>query len=209
MIVRRKAKTEIPPLAADTYGGTLIGIVDVGEQEFQGKYRRQCILVFEIDGETVEVDGEQQPRWLSRIFTASIDKKANLYSVLTSWLGGEIEDDEFNLSALLGSPAMIAVSCRTSKDGGTYNFIDGVMKPPRSMQIAPAKSVEFEFDMDEPSTYPALDVIPEWMRAMIERSPTWAKYTANSGRVLTSKDTEVQPESQEQTETTAERKPAF
>lgn len=206
MIIKRKARVEIPPLAADTYGATLIGVVDVGDQEFQGKYRRQCILIYEIDGETVEVEGELQPRRLSRIFTASIDKKANLYGILTSWLGGEIEEDEFNLSALIGTPAMLAVSLRTTKDGGQYNFIDGVMKPPRSMKIAEPKSDVIEFDMDEPKTWAQMEKLPEWMRAMIERSPTWEALQENSGRTITPQDAAVKDA---QSAPAAERKPAF
>ena len=203
MIIRRKKRAEIPPLAADTYGATLIGVADVGEQEYQGKYRRQLIMIFEIDGETVEVDGELQPRWLSRIFTASIDKKANLYGILTSWLGGEIEDDEFNLSGLLGTPAMIAVSVKTSKDGNQYNFIDGVMRPPRGMKIDKPKSEQIEFDMESPETWPQMEKLPEWMRDMIERSPTWAALQENGGETVTPADTATkQPDA-------AERKPSF
>ena len=206
MIIKRKARVEIPPLAADTYGATLIGVVDVGDQEFQGKYRRQCILIYEIDGETVEVEGELQPRWLSRIFTASIDKKANLYAILTSWLGGEIDEDEFDLSVLLGTPAMLAVSVRTSKDGNEFNYIDGVMKPPRAMKIAPPKSETIEFDMEEPKTWDAMEKLPEWMRAMIERSPTWAALQENSGRTITPQDAAVKDAN---SAPAAERKPAF
>lgn len=206
MIIKRKAKIDIPPLEPDTYGGTLVGIVDVGEQEYQGKYRRQCILVFEVDGESVEVDGQMQPRWLSRIFTASIDKKSNLYAVLTSWKGVDIDDEEFDLSLMLGSPAMLAVSARTSKDGSLYNFIDGVMRPPRSMRISPAQTAPFEFDMDSPDTWDALETLPEWMRAMIERSPTWAELQASQGAQLTPDDAMPKGEAPEKS---AGREPAF
>ena len=35
------------------------------EKQKQGKYAEECMFIFEIPDERVEVDGEDKPRWLS------------------------------------------------------------------------------------------------------------------------------------------------
>ena len=189
MIIKKKPRTVIPPLEADTYSGTLIGVVDLGEQEFMKKFRREVLLIFEIAGEYVDVeqDGktEKMPRWLSRRFTASIDPKSNLYACLSGWKGSAIEDEEFDLSTLLGAPALLNVTVQTSKDGNPYNLIQGIMKPMRGMDIPAPESEILDFDMERPETWDVLDKLPEWMKEAVERSSTWAALQKNTGETIT------------------------
>lgn len=196
MIVTRKKRIVIPPLDADTYQGTLIGVVDIGDQEFKQRLSRKCLLIFEIAEETVEIEGEIQPRWLSREVTASIDKKSNLYQILTSWLGADIEDDKFDLTPLIGLPALLNIVVKTSSEGNPYNFIQSVMKPMKGMKVPKPQSELIDFSMDVPETWATLEKLPEWIRDKIEKSPTWADLHQNTGEVIspeTFKSKERQP----------------
>ena len=71
--LKRKKRTTVPPLAGGTYLGICIGIIDLGEQYNQNfkNYADKLMLLFEISGETVNVDGEDKPRLLSREYIAS------------------------------------------------------------------------------------------------------------------------------------------
>lgn len=62
-----------------------VGVIDLGEQysEKFKKYSNEVQFVWELAGETVEVDGEQKPRQLSRTFTVASSKKSNLRGFLS------------------------------------------------------------------------------------------------------------------------------
>ena len=73
---KRKVVSSIPPMDGGTYMGVCVAVVDLGQQykqfekQKQGKYAEECMFIFEIPDERVEVDGEDKPRWLSsRRFT--------------------------------------------------------------------------------------------------------------------------------------------
>ena len=52
-------------------------------------------FVWELCGETVEVDGEQKPRQLSRTFSVAASKKSNLRGFISGWNGVQYTDDQF------------------------------------------------------------------------------------------------------------------
>ena len=68
---KRKPANNIPPVDGGTYMAVCIGVIDLGEQyrqfekQKQGRYVNECMFIFEIPSERVQVDGEDKPRWLS------------------------------------------------------------------------------------------------------------------------------------------------
>ena len=98
---KRKVVSSIPPMDGGTYMGVCVAVVDLGQQykqfekQKQGKYAEECMFIFEIPDERVEVDGEDKPRWLSsRRFTVSLNERSALYQMLTSWRGKALTDAE-------------------------------------------------------------------------------------------------------------------
>lgn len=129
MKLKRKKRTTVPPLAGGTYLGICIGIIDIGEQYNQNfkNYADKLMLLFEISGETVNVDGEDKPRWLSREYTASLNEKLRCTSILVAWRSrdfteGELDTDGdgFDIESMLGQPCMLTVIV---KDGTTVHTI--------------------------------------------------------------------------------------
>ena len=65
---KRKVVSSIPPMDGGTYMGVCVAVVDLGQQykqfekQKQGKYAEECMFIFEIPDERVEVDGEDKPR---------------------------------------------------------------------------------------------------------------------------------------------------
>ena len=119
---KRKVVSSIPPMDGGTYMGVCVAVVDLGQQykqfekQKQGKYAEECMFIFEIPDERVEVDGEDKPRWLSsRRFTVSLHERAALFQMLTAWRGKALTDaeldpagDGFDLMQMAGVPAMLS-----------------------------------------------------------------------------------------------------
>lgn len=63
---KRKVVSSIPPMDGGTYMGVCVAVVDLGQQykqfekQKQGKYAEECMFIFEIPDERVEVDGRGQ-----------------------------------------------------------------------------------------------------------------------------------------------------
>ena len=137
---KRKVVSSIPPMDGGTYMGVCVAVVDLGQQykqfekQKQGKYAEECMFIFEIPDERVEVDGEDKPRWLSsRRFTVSLHERAALFQMLTAWRGKALTDaeldpagDGFDLMQMAGVPAMLSVTVVEKDDGSKYNRIEAV-----------------------------------------------------------------------------------
>ena len=122
-----RAKPAIPPVEPGTYFAVCIGAVDLGEQETtynnKTRYTNQLQIIFELPSELIEIDGEEQPRQLSRRFAVSLSTKSNLRKFIETWYGKKFTDDairEFDTRELLGKPAMLSVVL--SEDGNYANI---------------------------------------------------------------------------------------
>jgi hypothetical protein len=163
--------------------GVLVGIYDLGEQghdyKHTGKlkFSRDLAFTFEISGETVEVDGEEKPRELTKTMTASFSKNSKLRKFIDSWTAHKMSDAEmkdFDTAILLGKAAMITVLL---SEDGQYSNIDAVTGLPKGVPVPQTSTVPVEFDMDawDDDKFKAL---PEWVQDKITDSPTYAKLHA-------------------------------
>ena len=161
---KRKVVSSIPPMDGGTYMGVCVAVVDLGQQykqfekQKQGKYAEECMFIFEIPDERVEVDGEDKPRWLSsRRFTVSLHERAALFQMLTAWRGKALTDaeldpagDGFDLMQMAGVPAMLSVTVVEKDDGSKYNRIEAVTGFPKGIPAPKPESEILVFDADEP-----------------------------------------------------------
>lgn len=182
--VKRKPVSNIPPLPGGTYMGVCIAVVDLGEQyeqfdkQKQGKYVDQCMFIFELPSERVEVDGEDKPRWISsKRLTQSLHERSKLASILESWRGQPLSEqdisDGFDLSDMLGQPAMLTVSLKERKDGTPCNHLTGVSGFPKGIPAPQPESDLVRFDADDPDAE-ALSKLPEWVQDIIAKSTQFA-----------------------------------
>jgi hypothetical protein len=156
-------------------------VYDLGEQqvEYKGKtrYSNQVMLTFELAGLTIEVDGEQKPRQLSRRFAVSTSKKSGLRKFLTSWRGKAFSDEEiknFNTDKLLGQTAMLQI---VHDESGEYANIDGIMQIPRGTPAPTTTSELFKFNIDE-WDQKTFDNLPEWIQETIKKSTQYQQMHA-------------------------------
>lgn len=176
MKIKDRAKPKLPPVDPGVYIGICVGVIDLGEQysERFKKYSNDVQIVWELVGETVEVDGEQKPRQLSRTFSVATSKKANLRAVLESWNGKKYSDEEFgdvDLFDQLGKACQLNV---VLNDTGEYANVDSVIPLPKGM-LAPTTETEYiKWDMDEWSD-DGFKNLPEWVQEKVKQSTQYKK----------------------------------
>lgn len=168
-----RAKPAIPPVEPGTYFAVCIGAVDLGEQETtynnKTKYTNQLQIIFELPSELIEIDGEEQPRQLSRRFAVSLSTKSNLRKFIETWYGKKFTDDairEFDTRELLGKPAMLSV---VLSEDGNYANIASAAALPKGMEAPKAKSELIDFDVEEWDDE-AFQKLPEWLQELIKKS---------------------------------------
>lgn len=173
MKLKDKCKPSIPPMEPDVYMAVCTMVIDVGQQ-YSERYKNvsnQILLAFDIPDVTIEVDGVDKPRQLSKRYTYSTNTKGNLYKLLCSWLNKKFSEDELgelDLFSLLGRGCQVQV---TLKEDGKHNDIANVMALPRGMKTPESANPYLSYDIDEDGfTGEKRDALPEWVRGIIERS---------------------------------------
>ena len=184
---KRKPANNIPPLDGGTYMSVCVGVIDLGEQyrqfdkQKQGKYAEECMFIFEIPSERVQVDGEDKPRWLSsKQYTVSLHERSALYQMLTSWRGKALSDaeldpagDGFDLMQMAGQGAMLSVSVAEKDDGSLKNKIEAVTGFPKGIAPPQPESEILVFDADDPDME-VFGKLPEWIQDVIRKSTQFA-----------------------------------
>jgi len=119
---------------------------------------------FEFPTETIEIDGENKPRWLGKEFTLSSHEKSALFSLLKAAdPKGVATNNGRNPVGLLGLPVMVTVG---STSGGKAK-IASVSAVPKGMQVEALqnKEVFFDLDSDDVETF---ETLPDWMKKRIQ-----------------------------------------
>lgn len=179
LVIKDKKGPSFPPIDAGVYSSVCVGVIDLGEQysEAYKKYQDKVLFIWELPDVTVEVEGEQKPRWLSKDFSATLNTKSKLSEFLVQWRGKPFSDGElrggFDVSSMLGMGCLLQVIVE-EKDGRQFNRITGVMGFPSGMEAPTTSSELLLFDMDtlEESV---LEKVPEWIVERIRRSTQYQK----------------------------------
>lgn len=204
MKLKNKKKPTVPQMEAGTYPGVCVGVYAIGEQEAQWndktRYREELILVFEFPGETVEIEGEEKPRQLSRTFTATTSERGGLRKFLKDWRGKDFKSEDemgdFELTKLLGQSALISVTL--SEKG--YANIGSAMKLPKGMPDPDTDTELLSFDVDEWDD-DAFDKLPEWIQNKVKNSMQYKNDHAPDAVVdFPEEDPEDEPEPEDDEE---------
>lgn len=181
MKVRDNVKPSLPPIPGGNYLGICVYSIAIGEQlcVFEDKsknYNRQVMLGFEIAGMTVEIDGKQEPRVLSKTFNIAKSKKSSLRKFISAWEAKELSDDDFlgvDTNDYVGRAAFLTVVLNES---GEYSNIDSISPLPNGIPIAVPNPLSplIRFDM-EPWDQKAFEALPEWAQEKIKKSTEYQK----------------------------------
>lgn len=171
MKVKDRAKPKLPPVEPGVYMAVCIGVIDLGEQysEMFKSYSNKVLFVWELPSETVEVDGEQKPRQLSKEFTISSSNKSNFRKFIESWNSKSYGDDEFlefDIFDQVGKPCQLNVVLNETKE---YSNVDNLMPIPRGFPAPQSDTERIYWDMDAWNDE-AFGKLPEWIQEKIKKS---------------------------------------
>lgn len=163
-------------LPAGTYIAVCNMLADLGLQPGSQKYpdpKHKVAIRFEVPAERVkyEFDGvkHEGPMAITKTFTASMNKKANLRKFLEGWRGQAFTDAEagnFDIRKLLGQPALLTVQEYTKNDGNKGTAIGSAAKLMKGM-TAPKAENELLYHMP-PDDEGQFEKLPKWVRDAIE-----------------------------------------
>ena len=147
----------------------IVQIIKLGtqEDEYKGekKINRQLWITYEVPEETLTVDGEEKPRWISHRVNELGGEKAKLTTIITAAEAhGSVED----YSDLLGKPVTLAVGT-TSGGNAKVTSISAVPKS-FAKAIPELANASAFWDIDEPDMefYAGL---PDFLKEMIQAAP--------------------------------------
>lgn len=174
--VKDRAKPKLPPVEPGVYIGICVGVIDLGEQysEKFKNYRNEVQLVWELVGETVEVDGEQKPRPLSRSFSVATSKKSSLRGFISSWNGIQYSDEQFQELDLFEQAGKACQLNVVLNDTGEYANIDSVIPLPKGMPAPTTETAPILWSMDE-WTDDGFEALPDWVQEKIKKSTQYQK----------------------------------
>lgn len=164
---------------ADVYLARCYKMVDIGTQQvtsekFGTKEIRQVILYWELlqddDGEKVAME-DGRPFSISKTYTLSMNKKANLRSDLDSWRGVPFTDADaegFDITNLLDKYCKLQVVHNKSGDK-VYANVGSIMTTKKKVD---GVNAVVGFSMADPDMAVFND-LPEWLQNKIRESAEW------------------------------------
>ena len=176
MKIKDRAKPKAPPVEPGVYMAVCIGFIDLGEQysEMFKSHSNKGMYIWELPGETIEIDGEQKPRQLSKEFTISSSSKGNLRKFIESWNSKSYSDDEFldfDLFDQIGKPCQINVVLNESKE---YSNVDNIMPIPKGFPAPTTDTKQIRWDMEQWDDE-VFKELPEWIQDKIKKSTQYQK----------------------------------
>lgn len=176
MRVEDRLKPKAPTVEPGVYLGICIGVIDLGEQysEKYKNYDNKIQLVFELPSETIEVDGKQEPKQLSREFKITAKVGSKFRDFINAMNGKTYSDDEFKALELFDQ---IGKACQLNvvlSESGEYANIETVMPLMKGMPAPESKTEPIKWDMDAWDDE-LFKKLPEWVQEKIKKSTQYQK----------------------------------
>jgi len=163
--------SDFEPIPVGNHAARCIGMFDIGhhyDKNFDN-WKHQLILMFEVPEHTIEFDGQQRPMTISKFYTRSLGRKANLHKDLVNWRGKAFTDDEiarFDLETILGHACLLSV---IHTDAGKHR-ISGISGLVKGMQVPVAQHELRSYDMRIDTDGSAYKQLPEWIQKQVDKS---------------------------------------
>lgn len=173
MIASDNGGQVIEKLENGVYTAISSAIIDLGLQRNEqfGKIQRRFMMIWNIVGEEVEINGEKQPRTISKEYSFSLNEKSTLRKDLQAWRGKPFSEEElqgFNILAVLNKACQLQIILE-EKNSKKYNNIAGIMSLPKGSSIQALEDTYY-FDMEEPKSWENYCKIPGWIQEKIKKA---------------------------------------
>lgn len=176
MIAKETTGVSIEKLENGVYTAVSYMIIDLGKQTSEkfGKTQRKFMMIWNIIGEEVEINGKKLPRTMSKEYGYSLGEKSNLRRDLQAWRGQSFTSEElqgFNLLKILNKPCQLQI-IKEEKNGNTYNNISSIMALPKGMTIELLEKTS-HFDIEDVETWKNWGKIPSWIQDKIKKADNY------------------------------------
>ena len=163
---------DFEPLSEGIHHAVCSRIYDLGTQysEMFKSEAHKILITWEVPGETIEIDGEDVPRIISREYTLSLSKKSNLRPDLEAWRGKRFNEKElqgFNVEKLLGANCQLQI-VHVKKEDRTYGNISAIMALPKGTKPLKSFSGAEAYKIENGQNFP--ESTPEWIKKKILNS---------------------------------------
>lgn len=182
MIAKESTGVSIEKLENGVYTAISSMIIDLGKQTSEkfGKTQRKFMMIWNIIGEEVEINGNKLPRTMSKEYGYSLGEKSNLRRDLQAWRGQPFTSEElqgFNLLKILNKPCQLQI-IKEEKNGNTYNNISSIMALPKGMTIGLLEQTS-HFDVEDVETWKNWGKIPSWIQDKIKKADNYEESGLN------------------------------
>lgn len=171
-VTKTSSRKKVDPMPNGLKQAIICQIIDLGTRQRtdqKGEPRffddgnpmmaNEVIVTFEFPTETIEVDGEDKPRWVSKRYVLSSSERSNLYK-LSQAVFNRFEPD---LTKYGGKHVTVNVGLTS----GGNNKIDDVLPP---MDTTATLSKDFvSFDLSAPDMT-VWNSFPDWIKEEIKQS---------------------------------------
>ena len=192
MIASDNGGTNIPKLEGGVYTAISSAIIDLGVQtnEKFGNTQRRFVMIWNIIGEEIEINGEKYPRTMMKEYSFSLSDKSTLRKDLQAWRGQAFTEEElkgFNILNILNKACQLQI-IQEEKNGKSVNNIVSIMSLPKGTTIEGLKDV-YHLDLENTETWNNWSKIPNWIQDKIKKANNYessglekyvAEYEANS-----------------------------
>lgn len=173
MIASDNGGQTIEKLENGVYTAVSSAMIDLGQQRNEqfGKVQRKFMMIWTIIGEEIEINGEKQPRTISKEYSFSLNEKSTLRKDLQAWRGKPFSEEElqgFNILAVLNKACQLQIILE-EKNNKRYNNIAGIMSLPKGSNVQVIENTYY-FDMEEPETWENFIKIPTWIQEKIKKA---------------------------------------
>jgi len=162
--------TPIPVLDAGAYPARLLSLATLGLQEqrpYKGEQKDPAVEVmftFEILGQTITINDEEQPRIISRRAKFVGGDRSNF----TKWVkaldpDGSKSNGYKELSGLLGLPCQVEVQVYQDKDNNDRNGMGNLTQLMAGFEAPEMQMQPFIFNFDQPE-WEDFQKLPRWVQ---------------------------------------------
>jgi len=172
---------DFKPVPTGVHQAVCVAIWDLGTQHnpIYNRSAHKIMIMWEFPEHRIDIEKEGQPvknmpMVLSKEYTLSLHRKADLRKDLESWRERAFTEKElqgFHLKVLLGVNCMIQVMHNTKGEGEnkrTYANVNTIMKLPKTSTALDPEHPVILFEID--SGEPIPEATPDWIADKIRRS---------------------------------------
>lgn len=166
LVMQENGNADFELAPAGTHVAICYLVADIGRQESKFGVKPKVIIGWELADEKMS-DG--RPFGVSKMYTASLNKDANLRKDLESWRAKQFTPAElsgFALTNIIGKPCLVTIKHNPSGER-VYANVDTVTAVPKGMSVPQQVNPSVSYDMDS-SNQADYEKLPEWIRKKVD-----------------------------------------